>query len=151
MFRKAIFVVFAGVFLTISAQAGVVPGRWEKVQAEKPGTEMIIALVSGEQIRAVYQEVGADSLLVTVDGSPRTIPKPEVAAITTAQRRSDSLINGALIGAGIGLAIGLMGMRDEDLNAAIVPLAAGVWTGIGLGVDAAVRTKTTLYKAPGVK
>lgn len=150
MFQKAIAVVFTTLFLTIVAEAGVVPGRWEKVQAEKPGTEMIIRLVSGEEIRGAFREVGSDSLLVTVAGSPRTLPKSEVAKITTAERRAGRLWKGALIGAGIGTVIGLIGAKGEDMSAVIIPLAAAGWAGIGLGVQAIAQSRVTLYQASGV-
>jgi len=155
MNRKALALVFNELLLVASLSAGVVPGKWEKVQAEKPGTEMIIRLVSGEEIRGAYQEVAADSLLVTVDGRPRTLPKAEVAKITTAELRTGPLWNGPLIGAAVGGIVGAISVSgdnlDSDAGQIVIPLGIAIGAGIGLGVDCAFQSHITLYKAPGVE
>ncbi len=101
MYRSRIGFVL-GLLLVTSAWAGVVPGRWEKVQAEKPGTEMIITMSSGDVIRGEYQEVGDEELLMTVEGESRAVPKSAIAKITTAERRTGPLWNGPVIGAAVG-------------------------------------------------
>lgn len=155
MDRKALVLLVDGLMVFATALAGVVPGRWDKVQAEKPGTEMIVTLTSGDEIRAMYQEVGTDELVVAVDGSQRALPKPGIAKITTAERRTGPLWNGPLIGAAICGTIAAIGVaaypdRDSDMWG-FVPIWAGIGAGIGLGIDAAVQSRITLYKAPGVE
>jgi len=135
------------------AWAGVVPGRWEKVQAERPGTEMIITMTSGDVIRGNYQEVGEQELLMTVEGASRSLPKSGIAKITTAERRTGPLWNGPVIGAAVGGGLaGLAAARLEgDGAAGAIAICALIGAGIGLGLDAAYQTRITLYKAPGVK
>jgi hypothetical protein len=113
---------------------------------------MIIRLISGEEIRAAFQEVETESLLVSVDGNPRALPKREVAKITTAGRRAGALWKGALVGAGIGAAIGVAVRKDPDneLGARVAPIALAGWAGIGPCVQAAAQRRIVLYRAPGV-
>ena len=74
-------------------------------------------------------------------------------------RQSDSLINGALIGAGAGFASGLFLCRamepwDVCFNDGNVPRLIGLaalGAGIGIGIDAAIRKKITIYETPGGK
>jgi len=154
MCRKGIALVLLLVMSASAVQAGVVPGRWDKVIAEKPGTEMIITLLSGEEIRGAYQEVGAEALLVTVGGASRDLPKSGIAKITTADRRTGPLWNGPVIGAAIGGGIPLIaaaGVEHPDGIEIVALFGALIGAGIGLGIDAAYQTRITLYKAPGVE
>ncbi|RPI28637.1 MAG: hypothetical protein EHM61_04360 [Acidobacteria bacterium] len=154
MYRRAIAFLITGLFFTITARAGVVPGRWEKVQAEKPGTEMIITLSSGEEFEAVFKELTADSFVMTLGGSERALPKSGVRKVTTAERRTGPLWNGPVIGAAVGALIAIIGANVDDVSGddawIAIPIVAGIGAGIGLGVDAAFQTRITLYKAPGM-
>ena len=78
----------------------------------------------------------------------------EAAQTTRASRRSDSLLNGALIGAGVGVASGLLLCRAmepwhvclDDVG----PLAAfaAVGAGAGMGIDALIRgQRRPLYES----
>ncbi len=154
MYRKTFALVFLLAVSVSAVQAGVVPGRWEKVLAEKPGTEMIITLASGDQIRGAYQELGDQELLVTVEGASRALPKSGIAKITTAERRTGPLWNGPVIGAAIGGGIPLIasaGLEHRDGIEVVALFGALIGAGIGLGIDAAYQTRITLYKAPGVE
>ena len=153
MYRSRIGFVL-GLLLVTSAWAGVVPGKWEKVQAEKPGTEMIITMSSGDVIRGEYQEVGDEELLMTVEGESRAVPKSAIAKITTAERRTGPLWNGPVIGAAVGgglAGIVAAGLHESEGAAAAIGLCALIGAGIGLGADAAYQTRITLYQAPGVE
>jgi len=155
MYRKTFALVFLLAVSVTAVQAGVVPGRWEKVLAEKQGTEMIITLASGDQIRGAYQELGDQELLVTVEGASRALPKSGITKITTAERRTGPLWNGPVIGAAVGgglAGIVAAGLHDTGGGAAAgIALSALIGAGIGLGIDAAYQTRITLYKAPGVE
>ena len=152
MDRKALALVFVGLLVATTVRAGVVPGRWEKVQAERPGTEMIITLTAGDEIRGAYQEVGKDEIFVTVNGTQRTLPKSGIAKITTEERRTGPLWNGPLIGGAIGGSLAAIGVAayGGDSDWVFIPVWAAIGAGIGLGIDAAVQSRITLYKAPGV-
>ena len=136
--------------------SGVVPGKWDKLIAQSPGTGIIVTLTSGEQIEGTYQELGGDSLLMTVAGAPRNIPKSGIAKITTAEPQSDSIWNGGLIGAAAGgiaaaVAVGTYNANEGENNYLwiAVPLCAGAGLAVGIGVDSAFQGRVTLYEAPG--
>ena len=153
MCRKVIALVL-GLLLVNYAWAGVVPGRWEKVQAERPGTEMIITMSSGDVIRGDYQEVGDQELLMTVEGESRTVPKSGLAKITTAERRTGPLWNGPVIGAAVGgglAGIAVAGLEHREGAAGAIAIIALIGAGIGLGIDAAYQTRVTLYQAAAVQ
>ena len=140
--------------------AGVVPGRWEKVAAENKGANLIITLKAGERIEGFFKGLTDDAIVVESPGSgDRTIPKTAVARIVTADKRSGDLTNGTVIGAAVGgsivgvpLIIGAAAgeIHGSDAGAVILSLAlcTGIGALIGLGIDAAVKGQVTLYEAP---
>ena len=79
-------------------------------------------------------------------------------ALEIKQRRSDSLANGALIGVAVGGSLGALGAivlchegcKGEDgvLVAGVVAVYAGIGTAIGVGIDALVRPRQTIYRCP---
>jgi hypothetical protein len=97
-----------------------------------------------------------DALVLLVDGAERRM---EAARVKRIQKRGDSLKNGALVGAIIGGALGLLtaGIADcpgSSTNCAgfriTAPLVSGAfYAAVGTGIDALVTGRTTLYVAPG--
>jgi hypothetical protein len=150
---------FVAVFLmlTASVQAMVIPGRWEKVAAEKPGSKIIVTLMTGDILECSFVRLLADSLIVsTPDGEEREYSKDNVARITTADKRADDLNNGLLIGAAIAgipsglVAIGCLAAKTctgSQVGVAL-PIYVGIGAGIGLAVDAGIKDYETLYEAP---
>jgi hypothetical protein len=141
-------------------QADIPLGRWNKVEAEKPGTGIIVMVRGGERIQCSLKSLSADMLtVVTLDATERKIPKTAVEKIVTLEKRSGPLWNGALIGAAIpatffGVTIAASGdLHRDDVGSAIalVALTAGIGAGIGVGIDALVKGQVTLYKAPNTK
>jgi hypothetical protein len=72
-------------------------------------------------------------------------------------RQSDSLVNGALIGAGVALASGLFMCRamepwdvclSGDQAGSYITFGA-IGAGIGIGIDALIRKKITIHETPG--
>ncbi len=53
---------------SVLLQAQVVPGRWEKVEAQKQGTELTLILHSGEQVYGLLEEVTHDTVILIEDG-----------------------------------------------------------------------------------
>jgi hypothetical protein len=84
----------------------------------------------------------------------------DAARVRRIDKRGDSLRNGAIIGAlvGVGLGVLVAGMSDcpGDDPGGSCPAAravgflvsTGVYAAIGTGIDALVVGRTTLYKAP---
>lgn len=147
------------IILTVisSARAMVVPGRWEKVAGEKPGSRIIVTLMTGDRVGCSFIRLTSDSLVVsTPDGIERTYGKANVARITTDYKKQDNLGNGALIGAAaVGIPAGIIAIAclaaksctGSQVGVAL-PVYVGIGAGIGLAVDAAVKDYVTLYEAP---
>jgi hypothetical protein len=73
-------------------------------------------------------------------------------AVRTESRRADSLLNGALIGAGVGVASGLLFCRTmepwENCRDDVGPMLriGAVGAAIGIGIDALIRERVTTYQ-----
>ena len=98
------------------------------------------------------------SILLLVNGQERRIGLDHVVKI---DRRGDSLKNGFLAGAVVGAAIGLLtsGLADcrsggqfercpAGARVVFGLVSAGVYGAVGMGVDAAIPGRTTLYRKP---
>ena len=99
-----------------------------------------------------------DSLTMLVDGVERQFDARRVGRIQT----RDSLKNGTIAGAIVGVAMGILsgGLADcsfqrgndgcAGFRVAMLALSTGVYTGLGAGIDAMIQGRTTLYAAtPG--
>jgi len=155
--KKVVTVVTFVLMLTTSVQAMVIPGRWEKVAAEKTGSNIIMTMMTGDRMECTFTSLSPDSIIVsTPDGVEREYSKANVARITTADKRQDSLANGAAIGAAsAGIPAGLIAIAclaaktctGSQVGGAL-PIYMGIGAGIGLAVDAGVKDYATLYIAP---
>jgi hypothetical protein len=151
--------------MTASAFAGLIPGRWDKVDQLPAGTAIVVHLFSGEKLEANFIRTSPDSLDFTLAGGPeRHIPKSEVREVSRAEKTRDSLKNGLLIGTGAGFAIGFCGLAAFnahetasgpiwDTEAVSTYAGAGVLGGligalVGIGIDSAVKTQEQLFRAP---
>lgn len=71
----------------------------------------------------------------------------DLTETTGSSRRSDSLLNGALIGAGVGAASGLLMCRTmEPWDVCLgdigpIATAAAIGAGVGIGIDALIRSQ----------
>ena len=137
------------------AQNTAVPlGRWNKVEREQPGTGIVVSLHGGEVIECFYKSLSADTLTVLTDNvNVRDLPKSSVAKIVTREKRSGPLWNGAVIGAAIPATLGIIGCssyngRDKGACFAVTAIWSGIGAGIGVGIDALVKGRITLYEAP---
>ena len=149
------------IFILISSgllNAQVVPGRWEKVAALPQGEEIIVTLKAGDRLECAFKESGADDLtVITLTGRELNIAKSEVREIESQEKIKDSLLNGALIGAGVGLGIAFAGLaaassgKGEVLSSAKVfapLLGVGAGLGVGMAIDASQQGTEVLYQAP---
>jgi hypothetical protein len=151
-------------FCTSSLSAGIIPGRWEKVAALNPETEIVITLKSGERTESYFVSLGSDKLVVReITGIIRELPKTEVLGIVTEKKISDGKLNGILIGAGVGFGAGFLGLAAWNAReTASGPIwdreALGYYTGAGLimaavgavagsVIDAAHKDQEVLYVA----
>ncbi len=137
------------------ARAQSVVDYWPGLASSQLQTVYVLDRSSAETTGKLL-ELRPDSLLLLVDGVERRIDLNDVTRI----QKRDSLKNGALIGAAMGVAMGLLaaGISDcpgEDpggscagFRGAAVIASTGVYAGLGLGVDALIRGRSTLYEAP---
>jgi hypothetical protein len=116
-----------------------------------PGTTAWITESSGHEYKATILNVSGHIVTVTAGRQTRSLSTADVRRVRV--RQSDSLMNGALIGAGSAVASGLWfctlmesweNCRDDSGSiAAITALGAG----IGVAIDALLRDRRTLYEA----
>ncbi len=145
--KKPILEIIALVFLvTTSLQAQVVPGHWEKVEAQKQGTELTLILHSGEQVYGLWEELTDDTVIVIEEGGgQRSVTKVSIHRVETT--RIDSTRNGTWIGLAIGGAAGsisgaVFAAGFSDFPKASDTLVAGLICGaIGAGIGAAIGYK----------
>jgi len=137
-------------------QAAVVPGRWEKVASLERGTPVSVVLKSGARLPVYFEGLDAEAVRIRVPGEgERQIPKIEIQQITAGKK--DSNWNGAAIGAGVGLAAGLIisavQYSDDQESRAIVNLVyapIGAVSGLVAGyvADRLHEEEDLLYAAP---
>jgi hypothetical protein len=116
-----------------------------------PGSTVWITDSDGREEKA--RVVGVDDDIVTVDagGNVRGIRTTEVMRVRA--RRSDSVVNGALIGAGAAVATGLFLCRLtepwQNCRDDVGPMfrIGAIGAGIGIGIDALIRRRGTIYEA----
>lgn len=111
---------------------------------------------SGREVEGKLVTLTESALTINIDGVTRTFAPAEV---TKVDRRGDSLKNGALIGAAVGLFTGLLGdcpnagnnNRSSGCPGARIGYVLGgaaIWAGIGAGIDALIPGRTRLWPAP---
>ena len=151
------FITTMAVMLSMNGMlsGGVVPGRWEKVAAENPGTSLIVTMKSTERVEGSLKQLSDDTFtLTTVDGLERVLRKSDVARIVSGEKRSGPLLNGVVIGAAIGAALGLITYKYSvqgwaaGYASASTAFGAGIGAGLGLAIDAGYKGHVTLYQAP---
>ena len=111
---------------------------------------------SGAETQGRLISITPDAIRIDVAGAQRTFAPAEVVKI---DRRGDSLKNGALIGAAIGLVTGFIGdcpragtnTNGSDgcpgARVAYVLGGSAIWAGIGAGIDALIPGRTRLWPA----
>lgn len=111
---------------------------------------------TGREVEGKLVSLTESALTINIDGVTRTFAPAEV---TKVDRRGDSLKNGALIGAAVGLFTGLLGdcpgagsnngsRGCPGARVGYVLGGAAIWAGIGAGIDALIPGRTRLWPAP---
>jgi hypothetical protein len=96
-------------------------------------------------------DVSGESVTVSADGEVRRLRTADIRRIRA--RRSDSVLNGALIGAGAGIASGLFMCRltePWEICNDPGPLfgVGAIGAGAGIAIDALIRGRRTIYETP---
>ena len=133
---QAQIVVVILLVLTTSLQAQVIPGRWEKLDSQPAGKEIIVILKTGDRLDGALKESGADDLtVITSTGSELKIAKSDVEEIGTLVE--DGIRDGVLIGAAVGFAGPVIVTFASGVDRTEVPLGVAISV-IGAEVGAAV-------------
>jgi hypothetical protein len=117
-----------------------------------PGTTAWITEIGGSEERTRIVDLSDDVVVSTSAGATRRVRRSQIARVRV--RRADSILDGALIGAGAGLASHLLGCRlmepwDVCLHDTGPQLTfAAIGAGIGMGADALIRGWQTVFEAP---
>jgi uncharacterized protein YcfJ len=157
MNRQAVVGLLAGVILVGSAAAGVIPGRWEKVDSLREGEDIVVVMKSGERIEGDFQSADVDSITVKpIREKDRRIVKAEVTQVEREGVKQDGALDGAAIGAGAGAGLGILfasvvGEENSEYRHGAqvlgVILGAAVGFGVGYGVDSMRGKPVLLYQA----
>ena len=151
--RFALLVVFATAPAVALGQS--TSERWPGLAPSQLQTVYVLDR-SGIETTGKLLGLSPDSLVLLVADAERRFDRADVARI----QKRDSLKNGTLIGAAVGVAMGLLaaGLSDcpgahpggacPGFRAATVVASTGIYTGLGAGIDALIRGRTTLYGAP---
>jgi hypothetical protein len=122
----------------------------------KPGDKIDVIGMDGIRTRGKIESLTPASLRISTKGGFRDFGQKD--ALEIKQTRSDSLANGALIGAVSGgaimgvAAIVLCSGGECDANggqiAGVIVAYTGIGAAIGIGIDAIFRHHQTIYKQP---
>jgi len=90
----AIFVLVVATASSLSA--GIVPGRWEKVEALSLGDPIIVILKTGDHIESTFVGIDPESLrIIGADNRAAQVPRQEVSRVEG--KVDDGVTNGVLL------------------------------------------------------
>jgi hypothetical protein len=114
-----------------------------------PGQTVWITDSGGREEKMRIVDVSGETVTASAGSDTRRLQAADVTRIK--ERRSDSLLNGALIGAGVAVATGLfLCTRTEpwencrDDVGPMIQIGA-IGAGIGIAIDALIRGQRTIY------
>ncbi len=132
---------------SVLLHADVIPGRWEKVEAQALGTGLTVIMKSGDRFDCTFEELQIDTLVVETGAGERQIPKVDIQRLETSELVPDPVKDGTLKGAVIGaVVVGVFGVLvgsdlarfrgGDQIGSALVGGVIGA--GIGAGAGAAI-------------
>lgn len=123
----------------------------------KAGDTIYVTDDSGRERSGRIVDLTAAVLTVSFAGTSRELTEKSIVKIR--KRQPDPLWTGALIGAGIGLALGATAAafseecsHNAGSGACVGPaLSMGaIGAGVGVGIDALIQGRKVIYQAPGL-
>lgn len=122
----------------------------------KDGQTIFIVDDQGRELKGRIAGLTADALMLRVGRDRTDVPYDRIVRI---DRPHDGVLDGTLIGLGVGAGLGLLGALaaatddsgwgspDPADVARIAPLVlGGIGAGVGLGLDAVIRRETNIYR-----
>lgn len=149
--RRFLTAALLGILAGTPSAALAQDARWHRVDGLRPGAEILVTLVTGEQHQGRFDEASAEA--VTVSGM--AIPKARIASVIRKDRLRDGAQWGALAGgasAAAQLMMGLAACKQGCASGAGGPMGAfatGALIGSGAGalVDLLNGRDEVLYPA----
>ncbi|MFQ5741353.1 MAG: hypothetical protein ACE5JX_20335 [Acidobacteriota bacterium] len=142
------------VLATSALAAGVIPGRWEKVENLSPGTPVVVRLTAGDRVAGSFEAVSSDTVtLGRYQGGALQLAKDEIKAILGVERVTDNRLDGTLIGLGIGAGsyLGLHAVLccapSEAHDAGAALFFGGIGALVGLLADHSVKGPEVYFRA----
>lgn len=138
-------------------QEGVAESFAELAEQVSTGDTLYVIQRSGDEVRGELEGISEDgsSVTINVGGSPISIGHGQVQRID--QKYRDSVLNGVLIGAGVGFALGFLGESAsecaDDPNVtcgAGTAMTTGIGAGVGYVIDSMRQGRRTVFHAPAV-
>lgn len=122
----------------------------------REGDSVTVTDTSGREITGRIADLSASSLTLLAGTRRHDFADAGIRMIR--QRRNDSLVNGTVVGAVAGAAVGLVWMAAITCDgcswdpswfpAAMVGLTTGIGAGVGVGIDALIHGRQVIYSRP---
>jgi hypothetical protein len=147
-------VVLALCLSPLPARAQTVAQTFDELRGQlKPGDTVWVTDKSNRESRGRIVDFAESSLVLTTDQGRQEVAAPNIVRLR--QRRPDSVVNGALIGAASALVpmIWWFAQATESgetagENVGFIALMVGTGAGAGTGIDALIQGRKTIYLAP---
>lgn len=130
-------------WMSLSAFAEVIPGRWEKVEELPKNTPLQVSLISGDRLDHTFGRAAPD-YIVTFDagGQSFELPKSEIERILALERSSDSgwgkTMWGLIFGGAAGLATGAATSSRWTNEGGDAAGWIALWGGVGAAAGGAI-------------
>jgi hypothetical protein len=150
-----ISVLAALLFMPATARAQQTLGGWRGLETRSLET-IYVTDDSGQRTEGKLLRLDTDALVLLVNGTEQRF---EAARVQRIDKRGDSLRNGALIGAGLGVVFGSISAGISDcpgddpgggcpgFRVGAFAGALGIYTALGTAVDAMIVGRTRVFDA----
>lgn len=120
-------------------------------EAPPPNVQRVFVLSnSGAEVEGHLLQLGPVNATLLLDGTRLDLPLESILRI---EARGDSVRNGFLIGAAIGVVAGLLSAGEVGGDAAVAYAvgSAALWGLMGAGLDALKPGRTVIYSKPAAR